>query len=57
MENYFNRILSDREKMVYYFEKYKEALQCKKENEANEFLRLANHHLKQSQIIKEKNME
>lgn len=57
MENYFNRELNDREKMVYYFEKYREALHCKKENEANEFLRLANHYLKQSQIIKEEKAE
>ena len=55
--NYFNRNLSDREKMVYCFEKYKEAIKCKKENEANKFLHVAHHYLKESQIIKENNAE
>lgn len=52
-KNYFDRTLNDREKMVLYFEKYKEALKCKKENEASKFLHLAHHYLKESQIIKE----
>lgn len=52
-KNYFNRTLNDREKMVLYFEKYKEALKCKKENEAKKFLHLAHRYLKESQIIKE----
>ncbi len=56
-KNYFERNLTDREKMVYYFEKYKEALTCKHENEASKFLHLANHYLKQSQIIKEEKSE
>lgn len=55
--NYFKRQLTDREKMVYYFEKYKEALTCKRENEATKFLHLANHYLKQSLIIKEEKSE
>lgn len=58
LKNYFDRTLNDREKMVYYFEKYKEALTCKREAEAHEFLRLAHYYLKESQIIKEdKNAE
>lgn len=56
-KNYFNRDLSDREKMVYYFEKYKEAILCKREVEASKFLHLANYYLKQSQIIKEEKAE
>ncbi len=56
-KNYFDRSYNDREKMVYYFEKYKEALKCKKEAEANEFLHLAHHYLKASQILKENNAE
>lgn len=52
-QNYFKRNLNDREKMVYYFEKYKEALSCQKKEEASKFLRLAHHYLKESQIIKE----
>lgn len=56
-KNYFDRSYNDREKMVYYFEKYKEALTCKRENEASKFLHLANHYLKQSQIIKEEKSE
>lgn len=56
-KNYFERQLTDREKMVYYFEKYKKALDCNRENEASKFLHLANHYLKQSQIIKEEKSE
>ena len=56
-KNYFDRNLNAREKMVYYFEKYKEALKCNKQAEANHFLSLAHQYLKESQIIKESNME
>ncbi len=55
-KNYFKRTLNNREKMVYYFEKYKEALKCNKQNEANYFLHLANHYREQSQIIKEEDI-
>ncbi len=49
--------LNDLEKMVYYFEKYKEALKCKKKEEAYYFLKYANHYLKISQTIKEEKTE
>lgn len=51
--NYFDRALSNCEKMIYYFEKYKESLKCKKENEASKYLQLAHHYLQKSQMIKE----
>ncbi len=56
-KNYFEQNLNDLEKMVYYFEKYKEALKCKKNDEANYFLHYANHYRKLSQTIKEEKAE
>lgn len=43
--------LTDQEKMIYYYEMYKKAKECNREEEANHYLKLSKQYLEKSQII------